>query len=73
MELGCYLMLFDYTNIFHHMHRTNNRALTVYVTHHYLPFVVCVLSIKFSWYCFYFFMRCRKLFSGGERELLIVW
>lgn len=73
MELGCYLMLFDYTNIFHHADWTNNPALTVLVTHRYLPFIVSVLSIKFSWNCFYFFMRCRKLFSGGERELLIVW
>lgn len=73
MELGCYLMFFDNTNIFHYMDWANNPVLAVLVAHHYLPFVVCVLSIKFSWYYFYFFMRCQKLFSAGERELLIAW
>lgn len=57
MELSCYLVLFDCAKIFHHINWTENPAFTVLVTHHYLPFVVCVLGIKFLWYCFYFFMR----------------
>lgn len=66
------LVMFDYTNVFHRMDWTNSPVLTVLRTHHYLPFMMCVWASKFHNMVFTL-LWVAKIFSGGQRELLMFW
>lgn len=67
-QLGCYLMMLDYANVFHHMHWRNSPALMGLTTHHYLPFMMHVWASIFHnmvftlvWVAKNFFRRWKRI------------